>query len=248
MSAITKPRVVVFASGTLTGGGSGFEKLVEATQTGVLDAEIVAVVSQYVDGGVFQRAARLRITPSLFPRTSPGYYRDPYRDIARTYRADYYFLSGWALQVRGLDPRTTINIHPAPLPRFGGKGWYGHRVHERMLAAYRSGEIGHSAVSMHFVDAEYDHGPIFFQQEVEIKDNDTPETLAARVNVVEHRFQAAVSNLVVTGQIAWDGVHSQSLRIPSGYVRHRPATMVDDERLTFSSATHIGDIFNMFFR
>jgi folate-dependent phosphoribosylglycinamide formyltransferase PurN len=70
-----------------------------------------------------------------------------------------------------------INIHPALLPDFGGKGMYGHRVHEAVLAAGRT----ESGCTVHFCDNEYDHGPIILQRKVRIKPNDTADTLAARV-------------------------------------------------------------------
>lgn len=106
-------------------------------------------------------------------------------------------LSGWLKLVSGLDPERTINIHPGPLPRFGGPKFYGHYVHEAVLAAYHRGEITHSAVTMHFVDPEYDRGPIFFQFPVKIEPDETPDTLAAKVNRVEHKWQSEVLNHVV---------------------------------------------------
>ncbi len=239
-----RARIVVFASGTKTGGGSGFEKLVEASRTGVLEADIVAVVSQHARGGVHERAVRLGVTFVLLSMPSSGYYLpDPYGAMTRAFHADYSFLSGWTLRARGLNPRTTINIHSAPLPGFGGRDWYGIKVHERMLAAYRKREIWKTAVSMHFVTEEYDAGPVFFKQEIDIKDDDTAHTLAARVNVVEHRFQTRVSNLVVTGQITWDGVNPTSLRVPSGYLICRPVMFVEDERLILPPVVRVGNMF-----
>ncbi len=120
-------------------------------------------------------------------------------------------LSGWLKLVTGLDPKKTFNIHPAPLPRFGGPGMYGHYVHEAVMEAYHRGEITHSAVSMHFVTEKYDEGPVFFQKTVEILPNDTAEILAQRVNIVEHQFQPIVTNAVLQGKIGWDGKDPKSL-------------------------------------
>ncbi|MBI4086375.1 hypothetical protein HY416_00115 [Candidatus Kaiserbacteria bacterium] len=240
---MTRPRAVVFASGRKRGGGSGFKKLVEASREDILEADIVAVVSQHQNGGVHERAVLLNIPFILFPRGSHQ-LPDPYNQIARACHADFCFLSGWTLYVYGIDPRKWINIHPARLPIHGGQGWHGIAVHERVLAAFRSGDVRTTAVSMHFVTPKYDDGEaVFFEQEVEIKEDDDPHTLAARVNEVEHRFQARVSDLVVRGEVGWDGADPRSIRTPAGYIRKRPVTFVDDERLVFPSVVRKGVLF-----
>lgn len=201
-----KPRILVLASGGATGGGSGFQELVEFSRTElpVLDAEIVAVVSNHDQGGVWKRAKDLGITFGYWPGP---FTPDGYQLLATVYRADFVMCSGWLKLVQGLDPRRTVNIHPAPLPEFGGPGMYGHHAHEAVIAAYQRGEIKQSAVSMHFVidhgadKAAYDKGPVFFQLPVLIRPDDTPETLAARVNEKERAWQAFVLNLVVQGLI-----------------------------------------------
>jgi phosphoribosylglycinamide formyltransferase 1 len=198
------PNILVFASGTKTGGGSGFERLVRASQTTppVLGAQICGVVTNHLEGGVWQKAQALGIPAEYWP----GPYRaQGYQDLVKKFRADYVMLSGWLKLVAGLDPARTINIHPGPLPRFGGPNMYGRFVHEAVIAAYRRGEITHSAITMHFVDERYDHGPIFFALPVPIEPDDTPETLAARVNQAEHEWQPRVLNYVVHGQVRLGG-------------------------------------------
>ena len=196
----TLPHILVFASGTKTGGGSGFETLVRASRAHppILDAWICGVVTNHVDGGVWQKAQALGIRSAYWagPYTAAGY-----RNFVKYFAADYVMLSGWLKLVAGLDPARTINIHPGPLPRFGGANMYGRRVHEAVLAAYHRGEITHSAVTMHFVDERYDTGPIFFARPVPIEPSDTPETLAAKVNRAEHEWQPRVLNYVVHGQV-----------------------------------------------
>ena len=174
----------------------------------------MAVVSNHTEGGVRKRADLLKIPFIHFPkpRDAEGYQR-----IVRDTNANYVALSGWLNLVSGLDPRTTINIHPGPLPEFGGPGLYGHHVHEAVLAAFRRGELTHSAVSMHFVTSEYDQGPVFFKRYVPISAEDTPETLAARVNKCEHTWQPVVTNWVVCGYISWDGQDLASLKCPANY-------------------------------
>lgn len=207
-----KPRILVFASGSATGGGSGFQKMVEMSRgpDPVLDATIVGVVSHHGAGGVAQKAARLGVH---FGHWTGPFTADRYQGWVKTFQADYVMLSGWLKKVSGLEMARTVNIHPGPLPLTAGL--YGHYVHERVLAAYRAGELTHSAVNMHFVDAEYDTGPIAFSIEVAILPDDTVETLAARVNACEHAWQSHVLNEIAHGRISLDGrtVHAEGVCI-----------------------------------
>ena len=203
------PKLLVFASGTAEGGGSGFQKLAENARAGALRAEIVGVVSNHEYGGVRQKADALDIPFIYFP--SP-WTAEGYQKIVRESGAEWIALSGWIKMVAGLDPRRTFNIHPGPLPEFGGPGLYGHKVHEAVLEAYRAGKIKNSAVSMHFVTDEYDKGPVFFEYPVPIEPDDTPDTLAARVNQAEHEWQSRITDLVVNGEISWDGKDLKKVR------------------------------------
>ena len=205
-------RVLVFASGDETGGGSGFQEMVEFSRTRppVLDAQIVGVVSNHEHGGVRRRADALCVP---FEYWSGPYDARGYRVLIEKYQADFVMCSGWLKFVRGLDPAKTVNIHPGPLPQFGGAGMYGHYVHEAVMAAYHRGEIIQSAVTMHFVDdLAYDHGPIIFQMPVLIRPEDDAETLARRVNEKERAWQSHILNLVVHrhiclrhGQVVYTG-------------------------------------------
>ena len=187
------PKLLIFASGTKDGGGSGFENLVDARNNGILKADIVAVVSNHENGGVREKADRLGI-PFV-------HFTGDYQKIVNDTGADFVALSGWLKLVKDLDPKKTFNIHPGPLPKFGGPGMYGHHVHEAVMEAYKKGEVTHSAVTMHFVTPVYDEGPVFFRHEVEIMPDDTPETLAKRVNEAEHKWQPIITNKVVNGEI-----------------------------------------------
>jgi len=199
-----KPYVLVFASGAKTGGGTGFEALVKASRSTplILDAWVCGVITNHADGGVWRKADALGVPVAYWagPFTARGY-----QNFVRYFDADYVMLSGWLKLAAGLDPARTINIHPGPLPRFGGPNLYGRHVHEAVLAAYQHGEVTHSAVTMHFVDEVYDRGPTFFAHPVPIEPDDTPETLAARVNQAEHEWQPRVLNYVITGQVRLAG-------------------------------------------
>ncbi len=203
-----KPKLLVFASGTENGGGSGFEKL-GASMGKVLNADIVGVVSNHEHGGVREKADKLRIPFIHFPGP---WTREKYREIAEKTGADFFALSGWLKLVTGLPPRTTFNIHPGPLPEFGGAGMYGHHVHEAVMKAFHEGKVTHSAVTMHFVTEEYDRGPVFYRFRVAIRENDTPDSLAKRVNMWEHICQPSITDEVVNGYISWDGKNPDSLK------------------------------------
>lgn len=201
-------RLLVFASGTKDGGGSGFEHLVLASRDGRLTANIVGVVSSNERGGVRERAERLKIP---FTHFAPPYSAARYRMLIREYAPHFVALSGWLKPAQGLNPKTTFNIHSGPLPAFGGEGMYGSRVHEAVLAAFRAGTLANSEVCMHFVTERYDEGPVFFRYAVPLLPSDTPETLSARANAAEHVWQAIVTNAVVNGDIRWDGADPRSL-------------------------------------
>ncbi len=214
-----KPRLIVFASGTKDGGGSGFENLVRSKD---LDAEIVAVVSNHEHGGVRERADRLGVP---FIHFNPSQHSNILKNVGVLYQsivqkngAEWVALSGWLRHVSGLDPTKTFNIHPALLSqldhRFGGKGMYGHHIHEAVKAALDAGEITESGFTMHFVTDEMDRGPAFFEHRVPLRQGMTVEEIAKAVNLAEHEWQPKITNMVVHGEIKWDGKDSATLVTP----------------------------------
>jgi len=246
------PKLLIYASGTKTGGGSGFENLVVHSRGGDLDAEIVGVVSNYERGGVRERADRLGVPFIYFPGpyTAENYQRlvskamggssstTPLGFSKTEYRQEnlgaepaplegeaslmgWIALSGWLKVVRGLDPAKTFNIHPALLSfdhgRFGGPGMYGHHIHEAVAKALEAGEISESGVTMHFVSEEYDCGPIFFEYRVPLEKGMAADDIARAVNKIEHEWQPKITNMIVYGDIRWDGKDSKSLAVPEGY-------------------------------
>jgi phosphoribosylglycinamide formyltransferase 1 len=94
-----------------------------------------------------------------------------------------------------------VNVHPALLPAFGGKGMYGHHVHEAVIAY----GCKVSGCTVHFVDAEYDTGPILLQRTVAVHDDDTPESLAARILPEEHAAYVEALQLIALGRVRLDG-------------------------------------------
>ena len=213
-----RPKLIVFASGTKDSGGSGFENLIEATKSGVLDAEIVAIVSSNEYGGARERAQRLGIPFVYF---SGSYDPEHPRRVVADYEAELIALSGWLKLVKGLDPTKTFNVHPALLSqlggRFGGEGMWGHRVHEAVKAALDAGEITESGLSMHFVTDEYDRGPVFFEHRIPLQKGMSADDIAKAVNEAEHEWQPKITNMVVHGEIRWDGKDPKTLVVPEGY-------------------------------
>ncbi len=175
MSAV---RIAVFVSGA----GRSLENLAQQARAGELGAEIALVVSNTGKAFALERAARLGI-PSvvLDPErklTPAEFSRDAFL-AAESFRCDLVVLAGFLrlLVVPEAWLGRVLNIHPALLPAFGGKGFYGHRVHEAVLAHGRQ----ESGCTVHYVTNEYDAGPILLQRTCAVLAGDTPDTLAARV-------------------------------------------------------------------
>lgn len=201
-----KKKLLIFASGEKSGGGSGFENLVRNLDH--TKVEFVGVISNHENGGVRERADRLQIPFIYFPGP---YTKEAYEDIVARYTPDCISLSGWIKLVRGLNPKITFNIHPGPLPQFGGKGMYSSYLHEAVLQAYRRGDVHESEVNIHFVTDEYDKGPICFKHKVSIQKDDTAETLFRRANDIELQWQPIITQTILDGEIYWDGKNPNSI-------------------------------------
>jgi folate-dependent phosphoribosylglycinamide formyltransferase PurN len=125
-----------------------------------------------------------------------------HRELAR-FEIDLVALLGF---LSPFEPRErfagrVINVHPALIPAFSGHGFYGHRVHEAVLEA----GVKVTGATVHFADDEYDHGPIILQEAVTVRDDDTPDTLAARVQAIERRLVPEAIRLIAEGRLAVEG-------------------------------------------
>lgn len=202
--------IIVLATGSKDGGGSGFEKLVEYFNGSVRRrARVIGVVSNIKGGGVEARAVRLGVPYMHLSKDSCT--AEGYRGIAPQFDSSkpWFALSGWLQLVSGLPEERTFNIHPALLSqlggRFGGKGMYGHRVHDEVKFAFDDGLINCSGFTMHFVSDEYDRGPILAEVRVPLRHGMSAEDIAHAVNAEEHRLQPWLTELIVTSRIRLEG-------------------------------------------
>jgi len=166
----------------VSGGGRSLENLAQVIARGELPGRIALVLSTTAKALALERAARLRIPSVVIDperRRSPEEYsRDAFAAIENA-GCDLAVMAGFLrlLPVPKAWAGRVLNIHPALLPAFGGKGFYGDRVHRAVLESGAK-ETG---CTVHYVDNEYDHGPILLQRRVPVLPNDTIEVLAARV-------------------------------------------------------------------
>src|ERR687898_1894818 len=181
----------------ISGRGSNLEALHQALKSGAA-AEIVLIVSDRADAAGLERARQWDIPAEVLPQPADGAL---WIALLRRYAVDLVVLAGYLKLVpanviaayRG----RIINVHPALLPVFGGRGMYGRRVHEAVLAA---GER-ETGATIHLVDEEYDHGRIVAQCRVPVLAGDTPDALAARVLEREHAFLVETLAGIASGAV-----------------------------------------------
>ncbi len=184
-------RIAIFASGS----GSNAQKIIEHFD-GNKDIEVSLVLTNNENAYVLQRASDLDIPAYVFDRQL-FYETDQLHDILRDIGIDFIVLAGflWLVPLSILRswPNRIVNIHPALLPKFGGKGMYGERVHEAVIA---TGEK-ETGISIHYVNEVYDEGEIIFQEKIKILPDDTPGSIAERIHVLEHKHYPGVIDQLV---------------------------------------------------
>ena len=187
----TIPRIAVFASGS----GSNAQRIAEYfSDKGVL--EIAAIYCNNPDAFVLERAKLLGIPSVLFNRDT-FYHSDAILANLKNREVDWIILAGflWLIPTNILAafPGRIINIHPALLPAYGGKGMYGMKVHQAVIAA---GDA-ESGITIHHVNEHYDEGDIIFQARCTIATDDTPELLASKIHELEYEhFPRVIQDLV----------------------------------------------------
>lgn len=169
-----------------SGNGTNAQQISEYF-AGRTDVEVCCIIYNVRDAYIAERARNLGIEARYFGRRD-FYESGAVLDYLRQKRADWVILAGflWLVPEEMLQayPNRIINIHPALLPNYGGKGMYGHHVHEAVVAA-REKESG---ITIHIVDANYDRGTTLFQARCSVTPDDTPDTLAAKIHLLEKEY------------------------------------------------------------
>ncbi|KXZ53210.1 hypothetical protein GPECTOR_7g1103 [Gonium pectorale] len=204
-------RLAVFVSG----GGSNFKAIHAACLDGRINGTVVAVVSDVPSCGGVAYAREHGIPTLTYPIAKKGEFQGQgltaeqlVDGLRNTHKADYVLLAGYLKlippELCRAFPRAMLNIHPGLLPSFGGKGYYGERVHKAVIAS----GARFSGPTVHFVDEEFDTGPILAQRVVPVFPTDTPKQLAARVLREEHQVYPHCVAALCDGRIAWreDGI------------------------------------------
>jgi len=191
----------------LSGSGTTLQNLIDRIDEGLLPARIVLVLSSNEKAYGLQRAKNAGIEAYSVPKkkyNSSIEFNDALYKYIDSYQVDLIILAGFMSIFRIEDrfKNRVINVHPALIPAFCGKGFYGEKVHRSVIET----GVKITGCTVHFADDEYDHGPIILQKPVDVLESDTPETLAHRVQeyeriaLVEAVRLFAEERLVVEGQ------------------------------------------------
>ncbi|PIA45946.1 hypothetical protein AQUCO_01600295v1 [Aquilegia coerulea] len=204
---VRRKKLAVFVSG----GGSNFKSIHQACVEGLVHGDIAVLVTNKPDCGGAEYARRKDISVISFPKTSivpTGLSSVDLVTALRNLEVDFILLAGYLkllpVELVRAYPKSILNIHPSLLPAFGGKGYYGMKVHKAVIAS----GARFSGPTVHFVDEHYDTGRILAQSVVPVLANDSAEELAARVLREEHRLYVEVTSALCEERIAWreDGV------------------------------------------
>lgn len=190
----------------LSGGGTTLQNLLDQIAAGNLPAQVSLVISNKSGAAGLDRARRATIPSWVVERqgfSSVEAFSDRIFALCRDAGVDLVCLAGFLQLIRiPADYRNRVmNIHPALIPAFCGKGYYGHHVHEAVIA----GGVKITGCTVHFADNQYDHGPIILQRAVPVLDADTPDTLAARVFEQECEAYPEAIRLFADGRLAIEG-------------------------------------------
>lgn len=189
-----KKRIAILASGNGTNAQQISEYL-----AGNQEVEVACIIYNRKDAYVSQRAAALGIEAQYFNKKDFT-ETDQVLEYLRNKNVDYLVLAGFLLLVpqKLLEafPDKIVNIHPALLPNYGGKGMYGHHVHEAVIANHEPV----SGITIHVVDQHYDRGTILFQAKCSLTPQDTPDSLAAKIHILEKTWFPLVVEAFVLGK------------------------------------------------
>ena len=188
-------RIAIFASGN----GSNAQRIAEYFSEESI-ATVALIVSNKKEAYVLERAKTLNIPSYCFSKEQFA-EGDDVLALLREYHIDFVVLAGFLLLIPQkliqAFPNAIVNVHPALLPKFGGKGMYGKHVHEAVIAAKEK----ESGITVHFVNEKYDEGTYILQATCPIADNDTPDTLAEKIHKLEYEYFPRAIELVLNSEI-----------------------------------------------
>ncbi len=196
-------RVVVLVSG----GGTNLQSIIDASENGRINAEVVLVISNIENAYALERARKHGIDAMFISdkKKKRRAHEEEMAEVIDRYNVDLIVLAGYLKMFTPFFIRRyhgkIINIHPALLPLFGGEGMYGQKVHKAALDL----GVKVSGCSVHFVDESIDGGPIIAQKAVKIEEDDTPETLAERILKEEHILLPKAIQLFAEGRLRIEG-------------------------------------------
>lgn len=185
--------IAIFASGN----GSNAEKIIKHFENRA-DTRVALVLSNNKNAFVIERAKNLGVETVTFSKEQ-FYKTNEILEILNQHNTNLIVLAGflWLIPGNLLQnfPKRIINIHPALLPKYGGKGMYGEKVHESVI---KNGEV-ESGITIHFVNEFYDEGQIIFQARCPVEPSETIDSLAIKIHALEHEyFPAVVDNVLKT--------------------------------------------------
>jgi phosphoribosylglycinamide formyltransferase-1 len=217
-----KLRLAVLISGT----GRSLKNFIDRITAGTLSAEIAVVISSVSNVTGLQYAEEESIPIEIVERSqfdSLNEFSEANFNICRAAGVDYVVLAGYLrlLQIPKDFENRVLNIHPSLIPSFCGKGYYGNIVHAKVL------EYGAklSGCTVHFVDQEYDNGPIILQKSVEVREDDTPDILNARVFAAECIAYPEAISLLANGRVS---IHGRTVKIaPPNNNKNQKSSEID---------------------
>lgn len=173
--------IAIFASGS----GTNAEQLIKHFNQ-VAGISINAVFCNKPDAYVIERAKKLNVLPFVFNKSE--FTDTSFVEKLKSLQTDFIVLAGFLWKIPDFliqeFPDRIINIHPALLPSYGGKGMYGSKVHEAVI----NNKESNSGITIHLVNENYDEGHILFQASCEISSDDTPDSLAGKIHQLEHQY------------------------------------------------------------
>jgi phosphoribosylglycinamide formyltransferase-1 len=183
-----------------SGSGTNAQRLIEHFSP-ITGTKISILLTNKRNAGVIDRAKKLGVPVRIFDREE-FYYSENIVDFLQNEGVDWIILAGflWLIPSNLLKnfPDRIVNIHPALLPKYGGKGMYGMNVHRAVIDAKEK----ESGITIHYVNGEYDRGKIIFQAVCPVDEKDTPETLAAKIHELEYKhFPVVMEKLIVNKNV-----------------------------------------------